>query len=234
MTEPSQGRWTIFWAGVKAAALILILAAATLAVFHYREQIWRLFTHFDALKERIVSWGPWGPVAFIALQVAQIVIFFIPGEVTQAAGGAVFGPWLGTLYGFIGAFLGTALAFLLADWLGRPLVKALLKPETFDKVEKLLNARKGFVSVFLLFLIPGMPKDSLCYVAGLTPIHFGWFVLVSSLARIPGILLSAYLGSSLLQQRTGEFLILCGVGLVALILGLVFRKRLHDWMTGGA
>jgi uncharacterized membrane protein YdjX (TVP38/TMEM64 family) len=211
--------------------LLVLLGAAALILAHYSDRFWRIITGLDEFKREIRSWGVWGPLVFIGFQIVQIVIFFIPGEVTQIAGGAIFGPWMGAFYAWIGAVLGSALAFLLAGWLGRPLIKALVKPQTFERIESLLNARKGFVTVFILFVIPGTPKDTLCYVAGLTPIHFWTFVVISSFARIPGILLSTFLGHSVMEKRYVEFLALCAIGLVALVLGLVFQKRIHDWMS---
>ncbi len=230
MAETRSNR-ALIWAALRAAMLLFLLGVAALILAHYSDHFWRVVSERDEFKREILSWGVWGPLVFIGFQIVQIVIFFIPGEVTQVAGGAIFGPWAGAFYAWIGSVLGSALAFLLADGLGRPLIKALVRPETFERLESLLNARKGFVTVFILFVIPGTPKDTLCYVAGLTPIHFWTFLLISCFARVPGILLSTFLGSSVMQKRYVEFLALCALSLLALILGLVFQKRIHNWMS---
>jgi uncharacterized membrane protein YdjX (TVP38/TMEM64 family) len=227
-----NGRRELIVAGLKAAALLVFLGAATWVVALYHRQLWHMLTRPDEFKDLIVRWGMWGPLAYIGFQVVQIVIFVIPGEITQSAAGYLFGPWLGALYCLIGAALGSALAFLLADALGRPLVRYLVGAERFERLEKTLNERTGIVTVFILFVIPGMPKDTLCYIAGLTPMHFWTFVLVSTLARVPGILLSTLAGDSVADRRYHEFLILCGVALALLILGLIFQKRLQRWMSG--
>lgn len=218
-------------AGLKAAALLLFLGGTTWAVVYYHDYLWQIVTHRNELRQWILSWGAWGPVVYVGVQVIQVMIFVIPGEVVQGVGGYLFGPWLGALCCLVGALIGSALAFLIAGWLGRPLVKLLVRPEQFERFEKILNGRKGLVTVFVLFLIPGTPKDTLCYVAGMTPIHLGTFVLLSTLARVPGIFLSTFLGDTFAERRYHEFVALCAVGLVALILGLIFRKQVEAWMS---
>ncbi len=237
MAEARTDRRTLIIAGLKAAALLVFLGATTLLLWRYHRQIWGMVARpaqREEFRAWIGSWGMWGPVAYLGLQVVQIVVFVIPGEFVQGAAGYLFGPWLGAVYCLIGAGMGSALAFLLADWLGRPLVRFFIGAQRFERLEKLLNGRRGFLTVFILFLIPGMPKDTLCYMAGLTPIHFWAFLAVSTLARIPGILLSTLAGDSVAERRYHEFLIICGIGLVALVLGLVFRRRLHGWLSRDA
>jgi uncharacterized membrane protein YdjX (TVP38/TMEM64 family) len=218
-------------ATIKAAALLIFLGGTTWAVVYYHDYLWSIIHQRDRFKDWVLSWGAWGPVVFIGFQVVQIVIFVIPGELTQAAAGYLFGTWLGTFYSLIGSGIGSALAFLLSDWLGRPLVKLLVRPDQFDRLERALNTRKGLVTVFVLFLIPGTPKDTLCYVAGLTPIRFWRLVILSTLARTPGILLSSVLGESVYERNYHEFIAFCCIGLVGLIVGIVFRKRIEAWIS---
>lgn len=232
MGENGKTRRTVVVACLKAAALLALLGAGAWLALVYSHHLRDVFSRLDEFKQEVLRWGAWGPLAYVALQVIQIVVFIIPGELTQAAGGAIFGPWVGTLWGFVGALLGTACAFLLADALGRPLVRVLLKPATFERLETALNARRGHAAIFVLFLIPGLPKDALSYVAGLTPIRFWPFVLISSVARLPGILLSSFLGSSIVEQHYTAFFVFAGISLALLVLGLVFGKRVERWMTG--
>jgi len=249
MTEPAKrnGMRALVLAGVKAAILLAFLVVATWGAVYLMQRsgfgLSRL-AHINAqtLKKEcgnairpIEDWKDSHPVlarlAFIGLQVAQIVVFVVPGEATQVAGGYFFGTWEGALYCVIGAALGGGLAFLLATWLGRPLIRFLVRPEPLSRLENMLNQRKGWVTVFVLFLFPGVPKDALSYIAGLTPMHFGAFVLLSTLARIPGILLSTFVGDSVAEKHYHLFISLCILGLATLILGLLLRRRVESWIS---
>jgi len=219
---------------LRAAVLLLFLSAATWWVIRYSGHMWRILTDVaeeDKLQQWVVSWGVWGPVVFLGIQMLQIVVFVIPGEVVQAAAGYIFGLWGGVAYCLVGAGMGSALAFLLAQWLGRPLVRYLLGTERFDRMEDVLNRRKGIISLFLLFLIPGVPKDVLCYVAGLTPMHAGRFLVVSTLARLPGIWMSVYIGREMAEKSYIEMAIVLGLAGLGLVLGLIFQKRIEAWIS---
>lgn len=216
---------------LRAAVLLLFLAAATWALVRYREGAWQVVTKPGRLQQWVESYQGWGPVVFLGIQVVQVVIFVIPGEVVQVAGGYLFGASLGVVYCVIGALLGAAFAFLAAHVLGRLLVRHLVKPETFDRMEDVLNHHKGIITVFVLFLIPGIPKDSLCYVAGLTPISPRRFLLVSTLARIPGMVLSAWIGLWMAEKGYIQMGLLLGVALLMLVLGLIFQKRSEEWIS---
>jgi uncharacterized membrane protein YdjX (TVP38/TMEM64 family) len=249
MKEPGKrnGTQTLVVAGVKAAILLAFLTVATWAAVHFIQESGfslRQLGHINAetLKKEfgnviqpIEDWkeshGVLARLAFLGVQVGQIVVFVVPGEATQVVGGYFFGTWEGALYCVIGAALGSSAAFLLARWLGRPLITLFVRPEQFARLELVLNRGKGWVSVFVLFLFPGVPKDTLCYIAGLTPIHFGAFVLLSTLARIPGILLSTFVGDSVADKHYHMFISLCILGLVALVLGLIFRGRVESWIS---
>jgi uncharacterized membrane protein YdjX (TVP38/TMEM64 family) len=249
MTEPAKrnGTRALVLAGVKAAILLAFLALTTWgAVCLLQKSGFSLpqLAHINAetlkrefgqaiqpMEDWKDSHGVLARLAFVGIQVGQIVVFVVPGEATQVLGGYLFGTWEGALYCVIGAAIGSGLAFLLADWLGRPLIKFFIRPEQFARLENMLNRRKGWVSVFVLFLFPGVPKDMLCYIAGLTPMHFGAFVLLSTLARIPGILLCTFGGDSIAEKHYHMFLALCILGLVVLVLGLFFRRRVESWIS---
>ena len=102
---------------------------------------------------------------FIGLQVLQVVAAPVPGEVTGFVGGLFFGPFGGVLYSTIGLTLGSWLAFILARFAGRPLVETFVNPETIKRYDYVMK-HKGLFLAFLMFLIPGFPKDLLCYLLG--------------------------------------------------------------------
>lgn len=144
--------------------------------------------------------GAWGPVAFIALQVAQVFFAPIPGQVTGFLGGYLFGTWLGTLYAMIGSAIGFTVIFALARYFGRPLV-ALMVPQDIMKRFDYVSKTHGVAALLLIFLLPAFPDDFICYLAGLTIIRIRALVAVSLIGRLPGSLVLAMLGDGVADAR---------------------------------
>ncbi|MGQ9734601.1 MAG: TVP38/TMEM64 family protein [Candidatus Bipolaricaulia bacterium] len=185
------------------------------------------------LREALTGLGPWGPLGFIGLQVFQIIIFIIPGELVQIAGGYIFGPWLGLVYSLIGISLGSAGAFFLGRALGRPFVEALIRRERVERFDWALGQGRGPRILFLLFLIPGVPKDILCYLSGLSAIPFLLFFLISAIARLPGLVLSVIFGSKLALREWEAVIAIAAAVVILLILAQLFRtplRALEEWL----
>lgn len=169
------------------------------------------------VRETVEGYGLFAPVAFIALQVMQVVFAPIPGQVLALAGGYIFGPFLGTVYSLVGATIGSAIAFGLSRRFGRPVVERLVHPQTLGNIDQFLEDH-GRLAVFLVFLLPGLPDDALCFVCGLTSIPLRDLVVLSFLGRIPGYALLALAGGRLATHRPLEAGIIIGViGLLAAI-----------------
>ena len=208
----------------------LLVAAVLIPATVFRQEIWRLFTSVERLQEWVAASGPVAPLVFIAIQVLQIVVFVIPGEVAQIAGGYLFGTWLGTLYSVAGILIGSAIDFFLARLLGVPFVNALFSAEKVQKTRTLLDSRGSKMVFFLLFLIPGIPKDVLCYVAGLSPLSFRFFILVSMTGRLPGIFGSALIGNSAADRRWILAGSIMAAAVVLFAAGFLLRDRIGKWL----
>ncbi len=212
------------------AAFPLLIAAVVVPVIIWHDALWRLFTSLQRLRDWVAGWGAWAPAIFIALQALQVIVFAIPGEVAQIAGGYLFGAWQGSLLSVVGIFVGSTTSFFLARALGRPFVAAIAPAEQVERIEKLLGSPSARVVFFLLFLIPGIPKDILCYVAGLTPMGFPFFAGASMLGRLPGIVGSAIIGSA---AASSQWLLAVIIGAAAAALfgaGLILRPRIQRWL----
>jgi uncharacterized membrane protein YdjX (TVP38/TMEM64 family) len=208
---------------------LLLAGIAAPAVIYHRE-IWRLFSSTTALREWVSSTGALAPLVFVAVQALQVVVFVIPGEVPQIAGGWLFGPVLGTLLSLCGILAGSAVAFFLARLAGMPFVRALFPGDQVDRIGRLLGSRGARVAFFLLFLIPGIPKDVLTYVAGLTPIKPLRFALLAMIARFPGILISSYIGAHVEKQQYGEVIVASALAVALFIAGIFLRERIISWL----
>jgi uncharacterized membrane protein YdjX (TVP38/TMEM64 family) len=212
------------------AAFPLLIAALLMPVIVWHDAIWKLFSSADQLRQWVSGWGAWAPLVFIGVQAVQVIVFVIPGEIAQIAGGYLFGALRGTLFSVIGIFLGSVVAFGLGKALGKPFVSALFPAAQVERLEKLLASRSARVVFFLLFVIPGIPKDILCYVAGITPMGFPFFAAASMLGRLPGIVGSAVIGSAAASSRWVLTGIVAGVAIVLFVAGFLLRPRIQAWI----
>ncbi len=156
----------------------------------------------------------------------QVIVSPIPGEVTGFIGGYVYGIFLGIILSTIGLTIGSWIAFSLSKFFGRPFVDKFVKKETMGRYDYLLH-HKGAFLVFLLFLIPGFPKDSLCYILGLGHITTKEFLIISTVGRFGGTVLLTLGGSYIHHHQYYRFSVLLGVAIVAVFLAMVYRDKLE-------
>jgi uncharacterized membrane protein YdjX (TVP38/TMEM64 family) len=209
------------------AAFPLFIACVSALAFFYRGPLINLFRSPETVRIWVQARGPWAPLAFMAMQVAQVVIFVIPGEIVQIAGGFAFGLWMGSLWSSLGILAGSLINFMLGRLLGRPFVAALFGEERLAAIDKATASGKAAAGFFLLFAIPGIPKDALTYVAGASSLGFWSFVAVSGIGRLPGILGSAFMGSAVFERDYRAALIMIVIASALFFLGLLFREKLH-------
>lgn len=182
-------------------------------------------------RERLVAWiqslGAWGFAGFILLQVIQVVAAPIPGEVTGVLGGYLYGPFVGVVLSTIGLTLGSFLAFSLSRYFGRPLTEKFVDSKTMERFDYLLH-HKGAFLIFLLFLIPGFPKDYLCYILGLGHLTTLEFLSIATTGRLLGTMLLTLGGSFLRNHQYYRFSLLSGAAVVIVLLTIAYRDRLEQ------
>ena len=188
--------------------------------------------HFFMDRARLVAWihslGAWGFAGFILLQVVQVVAAPIPGEATGVLGGYLYGPFVGVLLSTIGLTLGSYVAFSLSRFFGRPLTEKFVDAKTMERFDYLLH-HKGAFLVFLLFLIPGFPKDYLCYILGLGHLTTLEFLAIASTGRLLGTMLLTLGGMFLRDHQYFRFLLLSGAAVVIVFLTIAYRDRLEKF-----
>jgi uncharacterized membrane protein YdjX (TVP38/TMEM64 family) len=165
---------------------------------------------------------------FIGLQIVQVLAAPIPGEVTGFVGGMFFGAFWGIIYSTIGLTLGSWAAFLLARLLGRHLIEIFVSPETIRRYDYVMK-HKGLVLVFLMFLIPGFPKDILCYILGLGHMGQRDFLLVSTSGRLLGTTLLTIGGTFFRHERYGALFTVVGIGISAVLIVMIYRENIERW-----
>lgn len=212
---------------LEAWAFPLIVVAIALAGFVFRAEIARIFQNREEIREWIGSRGILGFFAFIGLQVLQVVVFVIPGELAQATGGFVFGFWQGTALSLLGIGIGSIFNYGIGRAFGRPFVLAMLDKDLLERAEKTLADRRAEMGYFILFLVPGIPKDVLCYIAGMAKAPPLAFLAASMTARLPGIAGSALIGTAAYSGRVALAVCLLACSSLALTAGIVWRKPLE-------
>ena len=180
------------------------------------------------------SLGPLSFLGFICVQALQVVISPIPGEVTGLIGGFLYGKFLGIVLSTIGLTLGSWAAFSLSRVFGKPFVEKFVKKETVARYDYLLH-HKGAFLVFLLFLIPGFPKDYLCYILGLGHLTIREFLVISTTGRFMGTVLLTLGGDYIRHHQYYRFSLLLGIAVVVVLLSMAYKdkierllKRLHS------
>jgi len=153
-------------------------------------------------KEKIESLGPKGVLAIIGLMFAQVFLAILPGEPVEILAGMCYGPILGMIVLFLGTFLSSAVIFFLVRKLGRKFIYSFVRKEKIDKLEKsrmFSNSKTIYTIMFILFFIPGSPKDLIVYLAGLLPVKPIKFLIISTVARFPSIISSTIAGANIID-----------------------------------
>lgn len=145
----------------------------------------------QALREYISQFGNMAVFLFILFCFLQVVVLPVPGSVTVAAGVALFGPLKCTIYSFIGIVLGSIVAFAIGRWIGYKAVKWIVGKDSLDKwLEKLKG--KDYLILSIMFLLPLFPDDILCFVAGLSSMTWGYFLIMIVVTRALSVVTTSY------------------------------------------
>lgn len=181
-----------------------------------------------AFKEKVSSSGILGLLMLFALQVAQIFLIIIPGEPIEILAGMCYGPIWGTVFIMVSAGIISTIIFFLVRKYGKRFVYNFCDKEKVVKIEnsKLFkNPNKIEMIMFILFLLPGTPKDLLVYIAGLLPINPVKFVLISVFARFPSVISSTLAGANLAVGDWKKSIVMyLAIVLVAIIVILIANK----------
>ena len=162
------------------------------------------FSDADAIRAWVNDHLALGVLLMTCLCALQVVIAFVPGEIVEIAAGYAFGGLLGAVVCSVGITAGSIVAMLLARRFGRRLVESLYSKRSIDSLPILNDSKKRNAMVFLLFLIPGTPKDMMTYVVGMTGMSVPLYVLLTSFARFPSIIISTLGGGAIGEERLGH------------------------------
>ena len=212
----------------KFVGLIAIFAIMALMVYLLWPYFHELFEPggLERVIEDVRAAGPVSFLILLGLQFIQIVVAFIPGEVTQMAAGLLYGPWVGALVILAGCVLSSAFVYVVVKRLGSPFVQKMVPTKYLDKFRAFEQTGKLNIIVFILFLIPGMPKDVFTYLVPLTDMPMRTFLILSNVGRIPGIVVSTYAADGLADRRIMESVIIFAALAAVAVVGILMRDRI--------
>lgn len=180
----------------------------------------------EKVTEQVRSAGPLGVLILLGFQFLQIVVAFIPGEVVQVAAGMMYGTWGGAAIILGGCVVSSAFIYLVVSRLGAPFVQAMIPEKWMEKLRDFDESEKLDVMVFVLFLIPGLPKDVFTYLVPLTGMRMRDFVLLSNVGRIPGVVMSTMAANGLMEGDWVRSIVLFVACAAVAIVAILFHERI--------
>ncbi len=212
----------------KLIGILIIITALALfgAVFYF---IGRPMLEFVSEPQRFKEWidqkGLFGRVVFVFMVILQIFVAIIPGEPIEIVAGYAFGPIEGTLLCMIGILLGSLAVFSLVRVFGIKLLLLFFTQEKIDNMKFLNNTKRIGAVLFLLFFIPGTPKDLLTYFAGLTKINMSLYLIISCVARIPSVITSTVGGNAISSREYMlAIIVFASTAIISLIGWLIYNR----------
>ncbi len=207
---------------ISGSVVVAVFVAATLLLW---KPLSAVFQQPEQFRAWVDAHGFRGRLAFIGMDMLQVVFAFLPGEPMELGAGYAFSTWEGTALCLIGDAAGTAIIFLLVKRFGIRMVETFVSREKLLSVSFLKDSERLNLLVFILFLIPGTPKDVFTYVLGLTPMTLGKVLLLTSVGRIPSVLTSTITGNALgMQDYRSAVWVYAITGVVSVAGILVYRR----------
>ncbi|MGL4739537.1 MAG: TVP38/TMEM64 family protein, partial [Sarcina sp.] len=196
---------------IKWGCILVVILLICIPIILNFDKIMEFASNPNEMKSWVLSYGHASVIVFVILQILQIIIFFIPGEVVQFAGGYIFGPYLSFLLCVIGIVIGSGITFMISRKFGKPFVEKIVNKDSVWIIKKIESAkhhreethphkkRKKHPKtiIFILYMIPGIPKDILGYISGIADISLKEFLIVSTIARMPALFISCFFGDKL-------------------------------------
>ena len=217
---------TIVWTAAKLLILIFIIIAVPLYLIVFKQDFLHKFHAIDDVLAFLESYKTESVFMYLGVQALQIIISVIPGQAFQFAAGYLYGFVIGLLLSLLGAFIGTTISFYIARMLGSDAMHMFFSKDKFNMYVERLNSKRAYTIVFIIYLIPGLPKDITSYAAGVSSMRFKPFILLSLIGRTPGMSGSLIIGALYMTGHYVAMWILMGSSIVLFGACIIMRKQL--------
>lgn len=206
-------------------AMLAVAGACVYMYLHFGKSAVELVKDTDRFKEWIEGFGIWGVIVFVAIRIVQTIFKFIPTEPIEIGAGLVWGWFGGFLLCLLGNILGSIIILFMTRRIGTRILKLFRLDNKLQSMRFLQNREKRNRLLFIFYLLPGTPKDTMTYFAGLTDMNMIEFLIISSIARIPAIVSSticgAYLGANNFKVAAIVFIV---TALLSIPGAMIYKK----------
>lgn len=190
-----------------------------------------LLSNHDRVVAFVERMGFFAPLIYILLQIAQIILAPIPGQVVGGVGGFIFG-WWGILWTLIGSTIGYLIMIIISRKFGRSLIEKIFKKSAMDKFDFIFGEHAAII-LFLVFLLPGLPDDMVGYMAGLTDVPIKNLIILMTLGHIPTIIITNYIGMGLGESNLTPVIIVSVIVVIVFALALWQKERIIKFLKKG-
>jgi uncharacterized membrane protein YdjX (TVP38/TMEM64 family) len=224
----NRGEYLLFLGASLLVSLGILSTLGYIYLWPYAQPYYALISDKEKISYFFRDVGNWAPIVYMLLEAGQVITIFWPVPL-EIVGGFLFGLPLGMFYSMIGLTIGGVLAFLLGRWLEKTYLRRLIDPGKLKNFRKLMK-REGALAAFIIFLIPGVPKDFVSYVLGFTSLSLKFFVVAVIIFRLPSTFLLTLQGA---EAAKGHYWLSMGlIGFNYLLAVLIYRYReyLYQWI----
>jgi uncharacterized membrane protein YdjX (TVP38/TMEM64 family) len=208
-----------------AGIAVFVLLTAAVCIFIGRPML-RFVSEPEKFRLWVSGHGVWGALAYVGMMILQVFVAIIPGEPLEIGGGYAFGAVGGTLLCMAGAAIGSLLVFLFVRRFGRAAVEIFFPREKIDKLKFLQESPKRNLIFLMIYIVPGTPKDLLCYFAGLTDMKLSYWLMLCTLGRFPSVVTSTVGGDALGMGNYTFAIIVFAVTIVLSVGGLLLYQNI--------
>lgn len=216
---------------MKKMLIISISIVLIILLIKFMPKLLLITVSLEEFKNYILSMGNLGAVMIVLFQILQTVIAPIPGEVVQIAGGYLYGSTLGTLYNLIGLVIGSCIAFYFTRLIGRNFVMNLIRKKNLKWILNIMESKKFELILFIIFIVPALPKDFMIYVAGLTTIKISKFIAILVASRLPWIMISASFGANINGGNYKLMIIISFIAVTGFVLGMIYKDNIIEKLS---
>lgn len=216
--------------GIITAIVVILMIVATMyflpMVSNLSDEAYRI-----EFKNKVDSMGLLGVLFVLALQIIQIVVAVVPGQPMEIVSGMLYGTWGGMLLCLVGIFIGTTLVFYIVRKAGIGFIQLFFSPEKIEELRKskiFRNSAKFEILMFIIFVIPLIPKDIFIYLGGISPVRPKRFLTIATIGRIPGLFVTVFAGNNLSQGNFTTAVILVATFLIIGAIGYFISSRAQD------
>lgn len=216
--------------GIITIVVIILMIVATMyflpMVSKLSDESYRI-----EFKNKVDNMGVKGVLFVLMLQIIQIIVAVVPGQPMEIVSGMLYGTWGGMLLCLVGILIGTAVVFYIVRKAGTSFIQLFFSPEKIDELRKskvFKNPAKFELLMFIIFVIPLIPKDIFIYLGGLSPVRPKRFLAIATFARIPGLFVTVFMGNRLSEGSFTTVVILVAVFLIAGAIGYFISSRAQE------